>query len=280
MSADTLPLLQMEILWPALVAGLLVLASHVPLGAEVLKRGIIFMDLAIAQFAGLGLLAVHALPLESMAPTASAGWLSQGAAIGAALLGALLLRWSELRLPQRQEAVIGVAFIVASCLAMLLLANDPHGSEHMQTLLIGQILWVNWQSLWPLAASSSGVLLLWLLLKKTRHAGLAFYLLFAVMVTASVQVVGVYLVFASLIIPPLASGGRLWPAWVLGALAYAGGLLASAWFDLPAGAAIVIVLALLGLPVMLMSAAAQQRRREQLVGQRQQGDGDDPGQHG
>lgn len=233
--------LQAAILLPAFAAGLLVLATHVPLGAEVLKRGIIFMDLAIAQFAGLGIVAAHAFGIGTEA--GAAGWQTQLAAVGAALFGALLLRWSERRAPQRQEALIGVAFVVAACAAILLLARDPHGGEHLQELLVGQILWSTWHSLLPLAGISAAVLALWFALRHTRAAPLAFYLLFALIVTASVQVVGVYLVFASLIVPALATGGRLRPAWLIGAAGYAIGLVASALFDLPAGAAIVLALA-------------------------------------
>ena len=87
------------------------------------------------------------------------------------------------------------------------------------------------------------------MLRATRAAPLAFYLLFAMIVTASVQVVGVYLVFASLILPALAAGNRLWLAYATGITAYAAGLLGSALFDLPAGATIVLMLAAVSLPV-------------------------------
>ncbi len=229
--------LQAGILLPAFAAGLLVLATHVPLGMEVLKRGIIFMDLAIAQFAGLGIVAAHAAGIGEH------GWQAQAAAVGAALLGALLLRWTEKRAPQRQEALIGVAFAVAACAAILLLARDPHGGEHMQELLVGQILWTSWSALLPLAGISAAVLAVWFALRVTRFAPLAFYLLFAVIVTASVQVVGVYLVFASLIVPALAAGRRLGLAYGIGASGYAIGLVASALWDTPSGAAIVLALA-------------------------------------
>ncbi len=229
--------LQAGILLPAFVAGLLVLLTHVPLGMEVLGRGIIFMDLAIAQFAGLGIVAAHAFGVDER------GWQAQAAAVGAALAGALLLRWTEKRAAQRQEALIGVSFVVTACAAILLLAKDPHGGEHMQELLVGQILWSTWQSLLPLAGASLAVLLIWFVLRATRFAPLAFYLLFALIVTASVQVVGVYLVFASLIVPALAAGRRLALAYGIGAAGYAIGLVASALFDLPAGAAIVLALA-------------------------------------
>ncbi|MDP1606695.1 MAG: metal ABC transporter permease [Rhodocyclaceae bacterium] len=229
--------LQADILLPAFAAGLLVLASHVPLGAEVLKRGIIFIDLAVAQIAGLGIVIAHVLGAHDH------GWQVQAAAVSAALLGALFLRWMEKKNPERQEALIGVTFVVAACTAILLLAKDSHAGEHLRDLLVGQILWTTWSDLLPLAAVTAGVLAAWHGLR-LKSSPLGFYLLFAVAITASVQVVGVYLVFASLIVPALAAGGRLGFGLAIGAVGYALGLLASALFDLPSGAAIVIALTL------------------------------------
>ena len=128
------------------VAGLLVLATHVPLGMQVLDRGIVFIDLAIAQIAGLGVIAADALGMPD------GGLAVQAAAVCAALLGALLLTWTERRAPQQQEALIGVMFVLAACAGILLLANNPHGGEHLKDLLVGQILWVNTAQLLWLAA--------------------------------------------------------------------------------------------------------------------------------
>jgi zinc/manganese transport system permease protein len=227
--------LQASILLPAFAAGLLVLLTHVPLGMEVLKRGIIFIDLAVAQFAGFGIVAASALGADSH------GWQMQAAALAAALAGAFFLRWRERRNPEHQEAIIGVSFVAAACATILVLAKDPHGGEHMRELLVGQILWTTWMSLVPLAIITAAVLAVrrWL-----KASPLAFYLAFAVAITASVQVVGVYLVFASLIVPALAARGRPKPGYLVGVVGYAAGLLASALFDLPAGAAIVIGLIL------------------------------------
>ncbi len=230
------------ILGPALIAGLLVLATHVPLGMQVLDRGIVFIDLAIAQIAGLGVIGADVLGLPE------GGVAVQAAAVGAALLGAWLLTWTEKRAPQHQEALIGVLFILAACAGILLLASHPQGGEHLKDLLVGQILWVNaTQLMW--LAGVSGVLLAALWLGYVQRLGrFGFYAAFAIAVTASVQVVGVYLVFASLIIPALGSArqhGRRRQAWAygLGALGYALGLALSALFDLPSGAVIVCTLA-------------------------------------
>ena len=227
------------ILLPAFAAGLLVLATHVPLGGEVLRRGIIFIDLAIAQIAGLGIVVAGVLGF------AVGGWAMQASAMLAALVGALVLRGLERRAPQHLEALIGVSFVTAACVAIALLSHDPHAGEHLQELLVGQILWTTWGDLGPLALVTATVLAAWFGLR-LRHSPLGFYLLFALTVTASVQVVGVYLVFASLIVPALASSGGLARGYAIGAAGYGLGLLASALFDLPAGAAIVLSLVTIG----------------------------------
>ncbi|HSV44973.1 MAG TPA: metal ABC transporter permease, partial [Ramlibacter sp.] len=134
------------ILGPAFIAGLLVLATHVPLGAQVLDRGIVFIDLAIAQIAALGVICASALGL----PEGGLG--VQVAAVAAALMGAVLLTWTERRAPQQQEALIGVLFVLASCAGILVLAGNPRGGEHLKDLLVGQILWVGTPQLLWLAA--------------------------------------------------------------------------------------------------------------------------------
>jgi zinc/manganese transport system permease protein len=234
-----------SLLLPPLIAGWLVLATHVPLGRRVLARGIIFLDLAIAQIAVLGVIAAHAFDL------APEGWPTQLAAAAAALAGAAMLAICERRWPEIQEALIGSAFVVAASLGVLLLAGDPHGGEHLSELLTGQILWVGTAQIMQIAALYAVLTAFWWI-RGSQLGSLGFYLIFALAITASVQLVGVYLVFASLILPALAVRGRpsrsgLAVGWTLGALAYAGGLAASALFDLPAGPAIVIALAIVAL---------------------------------
>ena len=228
------------ILLPAFLAGLLVLATHVPLGQLVLERGIVFIDLAIAQVAGLGVVAADAM-----------GWEPQGgsvqiSAVSAALLIALLLLWSERRLADVQEAVIGVVFVVAASAEIILLGFNPHGAEHLKDLLVGQILWVELSQLVPTAVLYTVVLGV-LLAFDVRRKRWLFYALFAVTITASVQLVGVFLVFASLIVPALAAGAarhRLASGYVIGLAGYILGLVASALWDVPTGATIVCALAI------------------------------------
>ena len=227
--------LDLSILGPAFIAGLLVLATHVPMGQQVLSRGIIFIDLAIAQIAGLGIIAAHSFGWEPN------GWAVQAVALAAALLGALLLNWTERHFRHIQEALIGVMFVVAATGGILLLSHNPHGGEHLKELLVGQILWVSYQQLIPVAIVYAVILGVWF---GTHHSrSLLFYVLFALTVTASVQMVGVYLVFSSLIIPALAVRQArrygLLIAYAMGAAGYALGLVASALFDLPTGAVIV-----------------------------------------
>ncbi|XYJ08616.1 metal ABC transporter permease [Telluria sp. B2] len=235
------------IILPAFLAGLLVLTTHIPLGAQVLRRGIVFIDLAIAQIAALGVIIASALEMDPH------GWTMQAAAGVAAVLGALLLTWTEKRWPDVQEAQIGVLFVLAATAGLLLVAHNPHGGEHLQDLLAGQILWVSYDQL--LMPAIGAVLILALLaLLRNRLGRLGFYLVFALAVTASVQLVGVYLVFASLIVPSLAV--RHYPerrklpfAYLIGVGGYALGLVLSVVLDLPSGALIVWCLALLAMLV-------------------------------
>jgi len=233
--------LELNVLLPALLAGLLVLATHVPLGQEVLKRGIVFIDLAIAQVAVLGVIVAGVLGFEAH------GWAVQAIAAGAALAGAALLSYAERRFAAQEEALIGVLFVLAASLALLLLHGHPHGAEHLKDVLEGQILWTETRTLLPVALLYAIVLALWFGMRQ-RCGRAGFYFLFALTVTASVQLVGVYLVFASLIIPALAAA-RLPYAYAMGVLAYALGLTLSLAADLPAAPVIVCTLALFGAAV-------------------------------
>lgn len=231
---------ELSIIFPAFLAGLLVLSTHVPLGQQVLRRGIVFIDLAIAQVAGLGVTIAGSVGFEPE------GWRVQAAATGAALIGALLLTWTEKKWPQVQEALIGVLFALAACVELLVLANNPRGGEHLKDLLVGQILWVSPTSLIPIAVGYLAALGIWFGFRG-KLGQIGFYVLFALVVTQSVQLVGIYLVFASLIVPALAAR-RFAPAWRLaigyavGVAGYVAGLFASSIFDLPTGAMIVVTL--------------------------------------
>ena len=252
--------LDISILGPAFIAGLLILSTHVPLGQEVLNRGIIFIDLAIAQIAGLGIIAAASFGWEAH------GWEVQIIAVSAALLGALLLSQCEKRFPDIEEPLIGILFVLAATGGILLLANNPHGGEHLKELLVGQILWVSYQQLIPVMALYALILAVWFGLRvKQRRFG--FYALFAITVTASVQLIGIYLVFASLIIPALATRmlnnkSRLWAGYGIGLFGYAAGLGLSALYDLPSGAIIVWMLAAFSIMFSLFRAGENKLMRK------------------
>ena len=235
--------IELSILIPAFIAGLLVLVTHVPLGIKVLQRGVIFADLAVAQIAGLGIIIASLFELTEQ-PV-----LVQLIAALSALCGAALLTFIEARFDEVKEACIGLTFVLAATAGILLMSRDVHAGEHLKDLLVGQILWVSHTQLLATAALSA-LLLLALKYLPTRLQQHSFYALFALAVTASVQLVGVYLVFASLIVPALATyrltRHRLKFASLIGISGYASGLMLSAWFDLPAGAAIVWAMAVTG----------------------------------
>lgn len=230
-----------SILGPALIAGVLVTATHVPLGQRVLQRGIIFLDLAVAQVAGLGLIIAYSFDWQP------GGWQVQLVAMSAAIVGVLLLYYTDKHWPQIQEALIGSLFVLASSGSILLLATNPHGGEQLKELLVGQILWVSFDQIISVAILYSAILVLWFAYAR-RSKALIFYLLFALTITASVQLIGVYLVFASLILPALAIRNvpkyALVYGYIVSVTGYVLGLVTAAIFDLPAGAMIVYSLAL------------------------------------
>ena len=243
-------LIDLSILVPAFIAGLLILLTHVPLGMKVLERGIIFADLAVAQIAGLGVV------IAGLAGYSEQPLVIQLIAVVSALLGAAILTYIEHFLTEVREASIGLLFVLASTGGILLMSHDTHAGEHLKDLLVGQILWVSNTQLIATAVLSAAILAIWILFRH-KLGTFGFYALFALAVTASVQLVGVYLVFASLIIPALASHrvkrSRPTAAYIVGLSGYALGLLLSVWLDLPAGAAIVWAMALTGTSLLLIT---------------------------
>lgn len=225
-------------------AGLIVLATHVIFGREVLARGIIFIDLTIAQIAALGVV------VAELFSTTLNDWQIQLAGGVAALAASGLLVVTEKHWPQLQEALIGCLYVVAASAAILLLADNPHGAEHFAQLLAGQILWVTSDRLLPIGVLSVAILFAWIFIAKGQRA--YFYPLFALTVTASVQLVGVYLVFASLILPALAAHGLKkftghCVGYTVGIVGYVSGLVLSVPTDLPSGPLIVVTLAVTAL---------------------------------
>src|SRR5262247_3357301 len=247
-------------LWP-FVAGLVLTGIHAYFGLHVLARGVIFVDLSLAQVAALGLtvaiLAGH--PVHSEAGY----WYALGFAVGGAVLFAVA-RPYESALPQ--EAVIGIVYAVSAALGVIVLDRAPLGAEHIKQLLIGSILTVTPKEVAELTGLYAAIGLLHFLCRRplmqsswpSQSAGrqqqtaptllwdIVFYVSFALVVTSSVRIAGVLLVFSYLIVPAAVAGllvadlrRRLCIAWGLGAALTAAGLYASWTWDLPTGPAIV-----------------------------------------
>lgn len=244
-------LADLPLLLTPLLAGALVLLSHVPLGEQVLRRGIVFSDLAIAQVAALGALVTATLAHDLPA----AGWVGSGLAAlaGSGLVAAVCRRW-----PERREALIGLVYVSAAALAVLWVSADPHGAHKLKATLSGDVLWVTWADLAPLAVATALFLALSAWRPRFWQQGRAFYPCFAVFVSLSVPLLGLYLVFSSLVVPALAAAAVGWGrlgALAIGVTGYVLGLAVSLWVDLPSGACVVVALVATG------SAVALGRRR-------------------
>ena len=246
------------LLWP-LVAGMVLTLIHAWFGLHVLARGVVFVDLSLAQVAALGLtvaiLAGYGVQSEA------AYWYALAFALGGALLFALV-RGVERRI--QQEAVIGIVYVVSASLGVIALDRAPQGAEHIKQLLIGSILTVTPQEVAMLAALYALIGVVHFAVRRplievsfdpqlaASHGrrlfiwDVVFYASFALVVTSSVRVAGVLLVFAYLIVPAALAnlfvrdvGRRLLLAWGLGVALTAAGLYASWSWDLPTGPAIV-----------------------------------------
>ena len=236
------------IIGPALLAGLIITITHAPLGIEVLKRGIIFIDLAVAQIAGLGLL------VSNLYLSHNLGWLSQIVALMFAIIAAFFFKMIENRIKSQQEAIIGVSFVLAASLAILLLADHPTGGEEIRHLLSGQMLFITWADVFIHLPIYLLILILWFL--PINLNGIGFYILFSLAITSSVQLVGVYVVFASLILPALAALKRTRPykiAWISGLISVLLGILCSVIFDLPAGPILVVSYVIVTILIVLIN---------------------------
>lgn len=257
--SDALALLALPFL-----AALCLVGIHAYFGIQVLRRNVIFVDLALAQIAALG--ATVAFMQGHPALSAATYAYSFGFTLFAALLLAFTRAWSG-RIPQ--EALIGVIYVVAAAAALLLIDSAPQGAEHLKQILTGSILTVGWNDLALIAPLYLGVAFAHWLLRTRLLPTLAtvgpdwrwefvFYASFGLIVTSSVSLAGVLLVFSFLIIP--AAIGMLYAerlsrqlliGWSAGAAASAMGLAASYTWDLPTGAAMVcafgVALALAGI---------------------------------
>ncbi len=239
----------LQIMGPAFIAGLIIAVTHASLGLEVIKRGIIFIDLSIAQFAGLGLVLANYLCHEP------SFIIIQSFALSFAFMGAIFFYLIEQKLPKEQEAIIGSSFVVVASLSLLLLSKNPHGAEEAEHLLSGQILFITWHDLIVHIPIYLAIMLVWFTYKKQARKGSLFYLIFATAITSSVQLVGIYVVFASLILPAIASykaKDKLVIAYSTAIFSLISALIISIIFDLPAGPVIVLGYAIVTIGVRLL----------------------------
>jgi zinc/manganese transport system permease protein len=234
-------------LWPSFLVAVCLVGIHAYFGIQVLARKVIFVDLALAQIAALG--ATVAFMLGHPAQSSATYSYSLAFTLLAAVLLAFTRAWGT-RVPQ--EALIGVIYVVAAAAAILLIDRAPQGAEHLKQILTGNILTSGLNEVAVIVPLYAAVgLLHWLLRRRLTGAGslvweFVFYATFGVVVTSSVAIAGVLLVFSFLIIPAaigvmFASSPtqQLAIGWIVGTFTSAAGLAASFAFDLPTGAAMV-----------------------------------------
>ncbi len=237
-----------SLLAPAFIAGALISLVHVPLGQEVLRRNIIFLDLAVAQFAALGMIAFQTFIIVDEY-SLLAGYGRLGAGLVAAIMCALIFHLLEKKSGQYQEALIGCAFVLAASTGLLLVTNSPHGADEIKNILEGQILWTSWSHIIFVTPIFITVFLCWMIFKSKRQ--FLFYPLFAITIPFSVSMIGVYLVFSSLIFPALAvikfKRKKVLAGISISVFSYFLGLICSYLFDWPAGPAIIIFLSIISI---------------------------------
>jgi zinc/manganese transport system permease protein len=266
------------LLWLPFIVSVVLVTIHAYLGLQVLARNIVFVDLALAQIAALG--ATIAFMLGHPVNSAGSYGYSLLFTLGAALLLASTRSWST-RVPQ--EALIGVIYVVAAAAAFLLVDKAPQGTEHIKQVLTGNILTTGAHELALIVPIYAAIgVLLWRFRNRLAVAGagwsgwlwdVLFYACFGVVVTSSVAVAGVLLVFSFLIIPAAigmlyADGARqLIVAWAVGVAASISGLTASYVWDLPTGSTMVcafgVMLAIAGIvrPLRVRDRRARAARR-------------------
>jgi zinc/manganese transport system permease protein len=234
-------------LWPAFLVSICLVGIHAYFGIQVLARKVIFVDLALAQIAALGATVAFMLGHPAQGPATYA--YSLAFTLLASVLLAFTRAWAT-RVPQ--EALIGVIYVVAAAVSILLIDRAPHGAEHLKQILTGNILFAGLGELYAIVPLYAAIGLLHFLLRRqlTGSGSLAweflFFATFGLVVTSSVAIAGVLLVF-SFLIAPAAIGVifarsfaiQLAIGWAVGTLTSAVGLAASFAFDLPTGAAMV-----------------------------------------
>lgn len=257
----------LDLLLPPFVAAMVILLSHAYFGLHIIQREVIFVDLALAQIAALGSTVAFLLGAEHgsvMAYAFSSGF---------TLLGALIFsvtRMEDSRVPQ--EALIGITFVVASAAVILLASFSSEGTEYVKETMTGSLIWVMWPTVLKIAAAYALVGAFHYLMRRrmlaitwaperVRHLRLwdfVFYATFGVVITLSVQLAGVLMVFSVLVIPAVVAffysrtfRSALFLAWGAGTLAIVGGLAISFVWDVTTGPVLVVTFGALLLVALL-----------------------------
>lgn len=269
---DYLPFL----LWPFL-ASLVLIGIHVYFGLHVIRRGIIFVDLSLAQVAALG------ITVAVLLGHGHDGAVSYIFAFLFALVGGTIFTFTrtiQKKIPQ--EAIIGIVYAVSSAVAILAVSHSPEGAEHIRYLLVGSLLTVTPTIVGKTAAVYAAVgLFHWLArskflplsfngdheLSKPNLWDFLFYATFAVVVTSSVKICGVLLVFVFLVVPSVFAalltdsiGRRLIYGWLFGFIGSAIGIILSFWLDTPTGATVVATFGVMLLPFLIAHLSPGKRQ--------------------
>ncbi len=246
----------LDLMIPPIVAALVILSLHAYLGLHVIAREVIFVDLAFAQIAALG---TTVALLMGIAPGTG---MSIVFALGATLIGAGLFSFTRMDdSAVSQEAIIGIAYVVASAAVILLAGMTPEGAEHIKETLTGTLIWVSWGQIAKMAVPYAVIGIFHFVLRKyflaisfhpkkaknIRLWDFLFYLSFGIAISFSVEIAGVLMVFSSLVIPAVVAffftdrfGRALMLAWVAGTIAIVGGIGASFKWDLATGPLLVV----------------------------------------
>jgi len=249
----------LDLMIPPIVAGLVIISIHAYLGLHVIARGVIFVDLAFAQIAALGATTGFLMGVDHDTP------LSLALSVGFTLVGALIFSFSRLEetvVPQ--EAVIGITFVVASAAVILIAGFTAEGAEHIAETLTGTLIWVAWPQIIRMAVVYSILGVIYYIFRKpflavslgdtstrARAWDFLFYVLFGIVISLSVPVAGVLMVFSSLVMPAVVAflftsrfSTALWIAWGVGAVALVTGVGASFRWDVPTGPLLVCMFGL------------------------------------
>jgi zinc/manganese transport system permease protein len=250
-----------DLLLPAFVASLILTGIHAYLGVHVVERGVIFVDLSLAQIAALGSTVAY-LAGHDLHSTAAYLWSLAFTFVGAAVFALTRVHHGPRRIPQ--EAIIGIVYAVSAAVAILVMSKATQETEHLKEMLVGNVLSVTWTELARTAVLYAAVGVFHYFLRhrfllismdgeeaerrgwNVRGWDFLFYVSFGFVVTSSVAIAGVLLVFCFLIVPSVAAmmfserlGVRLAIGWSMGAAVSAGGVALSFVLDLPTGATIV-----------------------------------------